>query len=122
MKPDTWRTAILNTVLHIASKDYQEKSWFGNGDTLSSPEELYCELFDDYLFADFLSSSQVVMTETQKQFGTQLKVKLESYSKVISEFPTSKEVFLDPKWEEIRTVARKFLEVMSYSTEIAKAS
>jgi hypothetical protein len=121
MRPDTWKTAILNTVLHIASKDYQEKSWFGKGDVISSPEELYCELFDDELFDDFLSSSQVVMTETQKQFGRQLKAKLENYSKIVSEFPNPKEIFFDPQWEEIRTVARKFLEAMS-STEIAKAS
>ena len=53
MPPREWKNLVIDSVSKIADGAYQERSWLGRGPEVSSPEECYSTLFDDYLFEDF---------------------------------------------------------------------
>ncbi|MCC5832533.1 MAG: hypothetical protein JJU12_05775 [Chlamydiales bacterium] len=110
MNPILWKKNILDTVKKISSKSYQKKTWFGSNKFISSPIELYSELFDDYLFEQFLDSDIIELTYEQKELGIKLKEKLNKFSDQIEDFPSPYEVFNDQRWIEIRKLGRIFLE------------
>ena len=110
MNPEEWKQNILRAVQHIGSRHYQEDSWFGKGKAVSSPEELYCELFDDYLFEEFLMSDVISLTEVQREKGNLLKEKLEKFYDIQGNDALDPlAVIDDPRWEDIRSTARIFL-------------
>ncbi len=113
MKSGTWERNILDVIKRISDRAYQERTWFGSTEIISSPEELYCELFDDYTYDDFLESPSIHLTQRQRNLGIQLKEKLNSYSKTIDELPDPKKVFNDTAWDEIRKLAKQFLDSFS---------
>ena len=110
METKKWKECVLEIVKSISDKTFQEKAWFGLGDVISSPEEFYCTLFDDYMYDDFLKSSHIDMTSRQRNLGVQLKNKLNEYSKNMDEFPDPKVIIEDPDWDEVRKAAQKFLQ------------
>jgi hypothetical protein len=110
MKPEVWKKHILDVVSRIADQKYQEKTWFGKSEKISSPEELYCELFDDYMYEDFLNSPIVNLNSSQKKLGRELKIKLDQFSIKYGDFTDPKKVFKDPLWDKIRKSAKSFLE------------
>lgn len=102
---DVWTKGVLDIVTKISSKEYQERTWFGGSDQISSPEELSCQLFDDFLFDSFLASDDVGLTVRQRELGTQLKIKMEEFLSGISDTPDPRDVFNDPAWAKIREAA-----------------
>jgi hypothetical protein len=112
MNKTEWKNNVLRTIEHIASERYQEESWFGKGEKVSSPEELYCELFDDDQFEAFLHTPELQLTPLQKDAGIKLKNAMEKFSKQSGETMDPEKVFSDPMWEKIRKIANDFLTVM----------
>lgn len=110
MKFDEWQNSILTCIRHIADESYQQASWFGKGDVVSSPEEIFCELFDDYMFEDFLASNNPGISIVQKRLGLQLLEELNLYSDSEPEYLNPSKVFNDPAWRGIRKIAKKFIE------------
>jgi len=110
MKSETWKECVLDVVRRVADRSYQEKAWFGEGDSVSSPEELICEIFDDYMYDEFLKSADIDMTPLQNQLGKELKAKLNEYSDSIGEFTDPEHVLGNPQWEKVRKAAEKFLD------------
>jgi hypothetical protein len=108
MDADFWRANILETVQQISDKKYQEATWLGKSEKISSPEELYCTLFDDFLFDYFLSDRDNNLSEGQLSLGAQLKDKINSFSRIDS-YQNPMEILNDPQWEEIRQTAARFL-------------
>jgi hypothetical protein len=117
MDLDKWKRNIIKTLEQIASRKYQESAWFGKSSIVSSPEELLCTLFDDYQFEDFFIMSKKNMTESQRIIGELLLEKLNSFSEKIGDFPKPEEVIDHPEWQEIRELARKFIEEGDWSIE-----
>lgn len=109
MSPEKWRNNILHVVAQIASREYQQRSWFGIGTESSSPEELYCLLFDDFMYDEFLNSPAVGLTPTQKARGVELKEELDAYSELVGDYMDPAKVIDDPRWEGIRAAAQTFL-------------
>jgi hypothetical protein len=109
MDVNSWKRCILDVVHEIADKSYQEQAWFGIGDQISSPEEVYCELFDDYIYDDFLMSSDIDMTDQQRMLGFQLKKIMDEYADSVDYLSDPKRVYDDPKWNDVREAARRLL-------------
>jgi hypothetical protein len=59
MSPDHWRLAVSAVVEKIADEHYQRTAWLGlDPKIVSSPDELFCQLFDDLQFHAFLASPE----------------------------------------------------------------
>jgi hypothetical protein len=112
MTPNEWKTSVVGAARRLGDREYQEQTWFGRGQKISSPEELICEIFDDYLFDEFLAASTVTLTDAQYRAGASLKNALEEYSGIISDAPDPRIVIDDPHWEQVRIAARAFVKAM----------
>ena len=106
-----WKKETLETIKDISDKSFQERAWFGIGDEVSSLEEMYCVLYDDLVFEDFLTSKEVGLNPKQIKLGEVLLEKLDKFSNA---FP---EDYIDPKvvlnhllWIEVRKAAKQLLD------------
>jgi len=113
MGSEEWRRLVVAAIGKIADRTYQERTWFGADNRMSSPEELYCELFDDLLYDDFLEAGEIMLSEQQKAQGRVLKQALEDYSAELGDTPDPHLVINDPRWEAIRKAADSFLRVLA---------
>lgn len=103
---------MIDLARKISDRQYQLQSWFGEGSRISSPEELYCGLVDDYLFGEFLLDNNLALTEAQHQTGTLLKQTLENYFEKISDTPDPHDIIDDPEWDRVRQSAKEFVLAM----------
>ena len=110
MSAEVWLSRIKEAVSAIADRDYQQRAWFESGPEVSSPVEMYCNLFDDFDYGNFLCSPQVGLTDEQKDLGTTLKEKMDAYSALIGDQPDPSDVIDDPRWDEIRQAAQRLLD------------
>ena len=113
-----WRKAIHKIAGELASRDFQERSWFGFGDYFSSPEEMYCQLFDDFQFDAFLDDLDNGLTDEQRMCGRELANALSRYSERIGEQPIPEKVINDPDWAVIRTHAEAFCRSLESSEKL----
>lgn len=120
MTPELWREKIKRAVEGIASKDFQSKAWFGKGDEISSPEEVYATLLDDFTFEDFLTNDDINLTDLQKNKGRRLVGVMEGYPPINQPNPNPYFVIDDPEWEKVRKVAQDFLDSLDESTNDRK--
>lgn len=109
MKTKKWKKGVLEIVSQVADKAYQEKVWLGKTELVSSPTELFCELFDDFMFEDFLASAEMGLTERQRSLGQQLLALMNEYAKESAEELDPVQVLADEKWSKVRQAARLFL-------------
>jgi hypothetical protein len=107
MTIDDWKRQITAVVRQISDRQYQQDTWFGGGTRVSSPEELYCSLFDDALFERFLDENRHLLTARQLAAGNLLKTKMEGYN--LSEPADPAEVIDSPEWKGVRSAATNFL-------------
>lgn len=105
-----WRENVIKAVKDIASREFQQRTWFGKDEEVSSPDEIYNTLFDDVLFGDFLQSSDIGLTKSQREYGFALIDTLEEYSPDESQLPSPEVMIDDPKWQVARNAANTFLE------------
>ncbi|TAH33001.1 hypothetical protein EYC58_02495 [Candidatus Saccharibacteria bacterium] len=103
-----WKKNIREIVQDIASRESQERAWFGKSEQISSPDELYNSLFDDFLFDAFLASSEVNLSSLQKELGMRLSSSLKEYSPQGQELPSPRKMVRDPSWQKVRDIARAF--------------
>lgn len=109
-----WLAKIVEVVRAIADRSYQARSWFGmSEEEVSSPEEIYNQLFDDLSFHLFFTTYSSQLTDKQRLAWKDLENKLESYAAATPEKMDPKYVFNDPRWDVIRNSARDFLEIFS---------
>lgn len=104
-----WKGKILETARKISSKKYQEDTWFGKGDKVSSPEELYCTLFEDFLFEDYLQAEDNSLSESQFSLGNELRNKMNAFAEKMDLYQDPKTTLEDPYWREIRQTAEHFI-------------
>lgn len=64
MSPQVWKTNVMSAVKAIADEQFQRAAWFGLlPNVVSSPEEMICTLFDDFVFGDFLNASEIGLSQ-----------------------------------------------------------
>ena len=70
MSPEDWKSAIRGALHHVADEAYQRRSWFRLSPTeCSSPDDVFCRLFDDLYFSEFLASGEVNLTDQKRMAG-----------------------------------------------------
>jgi hypothetical protein len=107
-----WEAMILHVVVQISDGEYQRLSWFGKGEFISSPDELYSGLFDDAMIEEFLETYGEELTEDQNQAGKELVRQMSQYAALTPENLDPAEVIDDPRWQDIRELASSFLTAM----------
>lgn len=112
MNLETWRVNILDVIQDIADKEKQEVSWPLGNDDISSPTEMYCLLFDDFMFEDFLASKENGFSDEQVSLGNRLVKALDKYSPPGQVLLSEQYMLEDPQWDAVRKVASTFLESM----------
>ena len=103
MEINEWKKCVLKAVKDIADANFQKRDRY-----VSSPEEMYCMLFDDFMFKEFLELKSSGLNLEQITLGHNLACKLEEYSYVIDRLDPE-EISADPKWHNIQVCAKKFL-------------
>jgi hypothetical protein len=108
MDPQAWKENILEVIEEISNEDFQKETWFGNSDKVSSPEELYCNLLDDFIFEEFLENQDLELSEAQFSLGKALISKMKSFREIIFSYPDPQEILHHKDWQEIRLLASRF--------------
>jgi hypothetical protein len=107
MTVEGWKMMIETVVRDIADSRFQEQAWFGLGPDVSSPDELYCQLFDDAMFDQFLDGNPAHLTASQLAAASALRLKMNEYQ--LDDKPDPRKVIDSPGWEAIRCAAQNFL-------------
>ena len=107
-----WRKVLLQIVEAVADEEFQRRAWFGIGPEQSSPGETVNQFFSNAAFQDFLARHDNGLSREQTNAGRQLYDLMERF---ISNTPVHlkpEQVIDEPRWGEIRQVAKRFLELM----------
>lgn len=107
-----WRKHVCEAVDTIADVNFQRDNWFGNGRYLSSPEDIYNQLFDDAVIEEFLDSAEVGLNDLQKAAGRRLVERLTFFDKLGGPSLPASTVIEHPVWKEVREAARRFLSLL----------
>lgn len=114
---DTWKNMIIDVVTQISDFEYQRGSWFGKGELISSPDELYNGLFDDSRIEEFLEAHAKQLTDDQRRTGLELVRKMNQYAPANVKYLDPATVIEDPLWDELRRSAKSFLSALNADGE-----
>jgi hypothetical protein len=106
----SWGDAILVAVRHIADEDFQRRSWTGKGPEVSSPSELYCEIFDDCNLEKFISNPPLFVSQSSLSNLSELRdlMRLIRHDEIDDADPLK--LIESPSWIKIREFAAKAAE------------
>ena len=76
---ELWRHNMTEAVREIADDEFQRRVWLGAGPEVSSPDEAYNMLLDDFQFEAFLALADNGLSDTQREKGTALVASLKRY-------------------------------------------
>jgi hypothetical protein len=68
----SWRKVIEQVVDSIADEAHLRRAWLGIGPEMGSPEDTFCQFFDDVAIVAFLERSDTGLSETQIEAGKHL--------------------------------------------------
>jgi len=120
MNREEWIVQILDVVEEIASREIQERAWFGIGPEVSSPDEIYNQLFDDNTCDLVFEKYAATFTPQQTVAWNDLRRKLEEYGEESEELDDPHRVVNDPEWQKVRESAARF--IMAFETSKAEPS
>jgi hypothetical protein len=106
---ETWKNMIIDVVNQISDVEYQKSSWFGKGESVSSPDELYNGLFDDSRIEEFLEAHAKHLTNEQRRAGRELIRQMNQYAPADVKYLDPAAVIKDPLWDAVRQSAKSFL-------------
>lgn len=104
---DIWRKNVINAARRAASREYQERVWFGRGPERDSPDDLLCTFLDDLDFTDFLRHP--MLSPSERISVARLDDAVEAYSDCTPKHLDPSAVIDDPLFENVRIAARDFL-------------
>lgn len=113
-----WLDGVLNAAQHIASREYQEEAWLRAGNIVSSPDELYLTLMEDYTADLFVETYGKSFSRSQLQSWNEFSSQLQSYYDKMPKNPDLRHVLDDPEWHLVRHAADRF--VRSFASQEAK--
>jgi hypothetical protein len=108
-----WSDSILDASKYIASREYQEGSWFPGGKAWSSPDELYQILMEDHRADLFFETYRKAFSSDQIQCWHEFRSKLENYYDKMPKHPDPRRVLDDPEWDLVRQAAERFVQAFA---------
>ncbi len=103
-----WRKVVEDVVSGIADEALQRRAWFGVGPEESSPDEEFCQFFDDAAIEEFLDRGDTGMNEQQLKAGRHLTRLMRELSDQTPEHVDPADLIDDPQWQKIREAAARF--------------
>jgi hypothetical protein len=116
MSQKEWQSHIMNAARDISNRDFQERAWLQSGKVVSTPEEIFLVLMEDYMFDSFLQTYGETLTAEQLQAATSLRTRLVSYYEKMPKHPDPRAVLNDHEWDLVRQSAQKFVQVFESQT------
>jgi hypothetical protein len=97
---------------YVADEEFQRTAWFGKSRYVSSPEEIYNQVFSDLDLEQFIISPEVALGDLQRAAATQLLRKMQYFDEIMGENLSPEGVIDHPLWLEIREAAREVLDAL----------
>ena len=113
MSYEQWLKCIVDAAGDVASRKFQEESWFPGGTKVSSPDELYLTLIEDCTFDLFFQTYGHTFTEAQEAIWKEFRSRLEQYYDQLPKNPDRLRVLNDPEWDLVRKSAEEFVKLFS---------
>jgi hypothetical protein len=106
----TWRESVTDIAKQIADAEFQRRAWFGMAhDAVSSPDEMYNQLFGDAQIEQFLAMYKHKLSLEQLKAGETLVRTMNEYADQTPEHLDPSVLIDDPAWQEIRDAAAAFV-------------
>lgn len=109
-----WRRMVEGVVRSIADDAMQRRAWFGIGPEVSSPDEAFCQFFDDAAIEEFLARGDNGLTEIQVAAGVKLMEMMDKLSRETPKSIRPEDLIDDPRWERIRVAADEFSRLLCF--------
>ena len=105
-----WRKQACGLIGVIADESVQREDWFGPERMEAAPAEIYRHIFDRLMIDDFLTSSEIKLTEKQKAAGRNFVEAIKAAKKLMTSLPPA-ELIDHPQWRELRRISRDLLDL-----------
>jgi len=106
-----WRKNACQIIWTVADEKFQRDNWFGKGEYVSSPSEMYNNVFDDLAIEEFLASPEIALNVLQKAAGNRLVEAMNAFEKPVDSL-TPDQVIDHPAWREVRDAAKRFWDLL----------
>jgi hypothetical protein len=107
-----WRERACEIIGYVADENLHRTAWFGKGPYVSSPDEIYNQVFSDLDLEKFIASPDVALTGVQRVAALELASKMEHFDKAMGGTLSPERVVDHPEWREVREAARRVLDVL----------
>lgn len=107
-----WRESACEIIGSLADEEFQRDAWFGKGKYVSSPEEVYNQVFGDLAFEQFIESPEVALNDLQRTVANDLVRIMRYFEKLVDRELPPQQVIDHPVWGEVRQTARRFLDLL----------
>jgi hypothetical protein len=108
-----WLACILGAAQDVASRDFQEEAWFPGGKVVSSPNEVYLTLMEDYTADLFFETYGKSFSSSQIRSWNEFRLQLQNYYDKMPRHPDRRVVLDDPEWELVRQAAERFVRALA---------
>jgi hypothetical protein len=103
-----WRKMLEDVVESIADEGLQRRAWLGADPEVWSPDEAFCQFFDDADDDDFLGRDDTGLSKRQIKAGLELAALMRALSDATPDHTKPADLTDDPCWRKIRRVAARF--------------
>ncbi len=108
--PERWMTNLIDAARSIADEARQVRRWLApDAYAWERPEE-EINVLDDCVFDGFIETFAATFSPAQTNAATAFRDAVEAYSKATPGWLDSVDVLADPRWHDIRSKARAFIE------------
>ena len=98
-----WRKNACEFVGNVADENFQRQAWLGKGRCVSSPLEVFNQVFGDLAFEEFIVSLEIDLNDLQKAEDLRLE-----------------QVIDHPAWKEVRLTAQRLLDLLQCLEQMPK--
>ncbi len=108
--PELWLANLIQAAGTIADKERQERRWLApDAYAWERPEE-EINVLDDCVFDGFIETFRATFSPSQANVAGAFRGAIEAYCKATPGWLDPAEVLADPRWHDIRSKARVFIE------------
>lgn len=108
---EIWLKNACEILDAIADADFLRDAWSGRSRYVSSPDEIYNNVFSD-AHVDGYANPDLALDEAQKAAGKAFIDRMRDFDKIGGPELPWQEVIDHPGWIEVREAARKFLDLL----------
>ncbi len=108
---EIWLKNTCEILDAIADPDFLRDAWSGKSKYISSPDEIYNNVFSD-AHVDEYADPDLALDEAQKAAGKAFIDSMEQFDKIGGPELPWREVIDHPGWMKVREAAKKFLDLL----------